>query len=80
MRVRRREFIGLLGSATAWPAIARGEGPNRVRRSGVLIPIAKDDPEVQARPTTFRAHLEQLGWTDGRNVQIPLPFRRRGQS
>jgi ABC-type uncharacterized transport system substrate-binding protein len=73
-RVRRREFIGLLSGAAAWPVAARAQQPDRVRRIGVLMTIAADDPEAQARLTTFRAHLEQLGWTDKRNVQIDTRF------
>jgi putative tryptophan/tyrosine transport system substrate-binding protein len=72
--VRRREFIGLLGGAAAWLVAARAQQPDRVRRIGVLMQLAADDPEAQARVTTFRAHLEQLGWTDKRNVQIDTRF------
>jgi ABC-type uncharacterized transport system substrate-binding protein len=72
--VRRREFIGLLGGAAAWPVVVCAQQPDRVRRIGVLLAIAADDPEAQARLTTFRAHLEQLGWTDRRNVQIETRF------
>jgi putative tryptophan/tyrosine transport system substrate-binding protein len=72
--VRRREFIGLLGGAAAWPVVVCAQQPDRVRRIGVLLAIAADDPEAQARLTTFRAHLEQLGWTDRRNVQIDTRF------
>jgi ABC-type uncharacterized transport system substrate-binding protein len=72
--VRRREFIGLLGGATAWPMAARAQQPDRVRRIGVLMTIAEDDPEAQARLTTFRAHFEQFGWIDKRNVQIETRF------
>jgi putative ABC transport system substrate-binding protein len=71
--VRRREFIGLLGGATAWPLVARAQQPDRMRRIGVLMTIAADDLEAQARLTTFRAHLEQLGWTD-RRTQIETRF------
>jgi len=74
--VRRREFIGLLGGAAAWPAAARAQQPHRIRRIGVLMNIAADDPEAQARLTTFRAHLEELGWTDRRNLQIETRFGR----
>jgi ABC-type uncharacterized transport system substrate-binding protein len=72
--MRRREFIGLLGSATAWPVAPRAQAPDRVRRVGVLMSIAPDDPQAQARLATFRAGLEQLGWTDRRNVQIDIRF------
>ena len=73
--MRRREFISLLGGiAVGWPPVARAQQPDRVRRVGVLIPIAAGDPQAQARLSTFRAHLEQLGWTDRRNVQIDTHF------
>jgi putative tryptophan/tyrosine transport system substrate-binding protein len=69
--VRRREFITLLGSAAAtWPLAARTQQPDRVRRIGVLMNGAADDPEQQARLTGFLQGLQQLGWTDGRNVRI----------
>jgi putative ABC transport system substrate-binding protein len=71
--MRRREFIGLLGGAAAWP-VARAQQPDRVRRIGVLMTIAANDPEAQARLATFQARLEQLGWTDRRNVQIDTRF------
>ena len=72
--MRRREFIGLLGGAAAWPVTGRAQQPDRVRRIGVLMAIAADDPQAQARMTTFRAHLEQLGWTERRNVLIEARF------
>jgi ABC-type uncharacterized transport system substrate-binding protein len=69
--VRRREFITLLGSAAAtWPLAARAQQPDHVRRIGVLMNGAADDPEQQARLTGFLQGLQQLGWTDGRNVRI----------
>jgi putative ABC transport system substrate-binding protein len=68
--MRRREFITLLGgTALAWPLDARAQQPDRVRRLGVLMNVA-DDPEGQARVATFQQALQQLGWTDGRNVRI----------
>jgi putative tryptophan/tyrosine transport system substrate-binding protein len=72
--VKRREFIGLLGGAVACPVAARAQQPDPPRRIGVLMTFAADDPEIQARLTTFRTHLEQLGWTDRRNVQIETRF------
>jgi nucleotide-binding universal stress UspA family protein len=52
----------------------RAQQPDRVRRIGVLMTIAANDPEAQARLATFQARLEQLGWTDRRNVQIDTRF------
>jgi len=69
--MRRREFITLAGgAAAAWPLVARAQQAERVRRVGVLMPLAMDDPEAKARLAAFQQGLEQLGWTDGRNVQI----------
>jgi putative ABC transport system substrate-binding protein len=69
--MRRREFITLLGGAAATlPFAARAQQPDRVRRIGVLMPLAADDPEAQARLAAFRQGLQQLGWTVGRNVRI----------
>jgi ABC-type uncharacterized transport system substrate-binding protein len=71
--VRRREFITLIGgAAAAWPLAARAQQGERMRRVGVLIPVAADDPEAKARVAAFRQGLQQLGWTDGRNVQIDI--------
>ena len=69
--LRRREFITLLGgSAAGWPLAARAQQPERMRRIGVLTGAAADDPEAQARIAAFLQGLQQLGWTDGRNVRI----------
>ena len=54
----------------AWPLTARAQQPERMRRIGVLMSLAADDPEGQARLTAFLQGLQQLGWTDGRNVRI----------
>jgi putative ABC transport system substrate-binding protein len=68
--MRRREFITLLGGAVAaWPLAARAQG-ERMRRIGVLMSLAADDTEGQARLAAFLQGLQQLGWIDGRNVQI----------
>src|SRR5262249_35071176 len=70
-RMRRREFITLLGGAgAAWPLAARAQHTERMRRIGVLLPAAADDLEWQARVGTFLQALALLGWTIGRNVRI----------
>jgi ABC-type uncharacterized transport system substrate-binding protein len=68
--MKRREFISLLGGAAAWPLAARGQQPERVRRIGVLMPAAADDPVFQDRVGAFLQGLERSGWTIGRNVRI----------
>ena len=69
--MRRREFITLLGSAAvAWPLAARAQQPKR--RIGVLMSRLENDPEGQARVRAFVDGLQQLGWTDGRNVRIDI--------
>jgi putative ABC transport system substrate-binding protein len=69
--MRRREFITLLGgAAAAWPLAASAQQRERMRRIGVLMSLAADDPEGQARIAAFLQGLQHLGWTDGRNVRI----------
>jgi putative tryptophan/tyrosine transport system substrate-binding protein len=70
--MNRREFITLLGgAAAAWPLAARAQQPpDRMRRIGVLLPAAADDPEWQARVGAFLQALALWGWTIGRNVRI----------
>src|SRR5262249_10627095 len=60
----------LLGGAAAWPLAARAQQGERVRRVGVLMGGAGSDPVEQARLAAFLDGLQQLGWTDGRNVRI----------
>jgi hypothetical protein len=67
----RRDLIALLGSTAAtWPLGARAQQPERMRRIGVLMNVAANDPEAQARVAAFQQGLQQLGWTDGGNVRI----------
>jgi putative ABC transport system substrate-binding protein len=69
--VKRREFITLLGgTAAAWPLAARAQQGGRMRRIGVLMNVAADDPEAPARVGAFSQGLAELGWTIGRNVRI----------
>jgi ABC-type uncharacterized transport system substrate-binding protein len=70
--MNRREFITLLGGAAAWPLSARAQQGERVRRIGVVMNFAADDSAGQARLTAFLQGLQQVGWTDGRNVHIDL--------
>jgi putative tryptophan/tyrosine transport system substrate-binding protein len=67
--MRRRKFIMLLGGAAAWPLRARAQ-QERMRRIGVLMNLAADDPEAPIRLAALLQGLQELGWTVGRNVQI----------
>src|SRR5262249_50296226 len=70
-RVKRREFITLLGgAAAACPFAARAQQAERMRRIGVLMPQTADDQEAQTRVGAFVQALSQLGWTIGHNVRI----------
>jgi putative ABC transport system substrate-binding protein len=69
--MRRRDFITLVGgSAVAWPLGLQAQQSGQMRRIGVLMPYAKDNPEGQTRITAFLQGLQKLGWTEGRNLQI----------
>ena len=70
--MKRREFISLVGGAAALPLTARAQQGERMRRIGVLVSRAEDDPEGQAQVATFAQTLQSLGWTTGRNVQIDI--------
>ena len=68
--LRRREFITLLGGAVAWPLAARAQQPQLMRRIGVLMGWNETDREAQSNLAAFVQALQQLGWTDGRNMRI----------
>jgi putative ABC transport system substrate-binding protein len=70
--MRRREFVGLLGGAAAWPLAAGAQQPERMRRIGVLLPAAADDSAWQARVAAFLDALTLSGWTIGRNMLIDI--------
>jgi putative ABC transport system substrate-binding protein len=70
--MRRRDFITLLGGAAAWPLAARAQQGERVRRIGVLMTQAANDPEGQARIAAFLQGLQELGWSVGRNLRIDI--------
>jgi putative tryptophan/tyrosine transport system substrate-binding protein len=71
--MRRRKFITLTGGAAAallHPPAARAQQPEQIRRIGVLLGIAPDDPDAQTRYAAFLQRLQQLGWIEGRNLRI----------
>ncbi len=72
--MRRREFITLVSSvaAAAWPLAAQAQQPERMRRIGVLMNLAADDPETGARRAAFLQWLQELGWSESRNVHIEI--------
>src|SRR4029453_18997327 len=69
--MQRRQFITLLGgTAVGWPLAVRAQQGERMRRIGVLVNLAADDPMGQARVAAFVQGLQAAGWSDGRNVRI----------
>jgi putative tryptophan/tyrosine transport system substrate-binding protein len=77
--LKRRQFIAVLGGAAAtWPLLARAQQAERMRRIGVLMPLASDDPVGQARIAALREGLEKLGWTEGRNIRIDTRWTTTG--
>jgi putative ABC transport system substrate-binding protein len=73
-QLKRRQFITLLGGATAWPIVARAQQPDRMRRTGVLMGYAETDPAAQAQVAALRKELQKLGWDEGRNISIDIRF------
>jgi putative ABC transport system substrate-binding protein len=71
--MRRREFIALLGSATAWSLSAHAQ-QNHVRRVSVLLGITENDPEAKSRVKAFQQGLRDLGWSEPRNIQVDYRF------
>jgi putative ABC transport system substrate-binding protein len=71
--MKRRTFM-LGGAAAAWSLAARAQQSEQMRRIGVLMGDAEDDPEVKARLRAFREALDRLGWSEGRNVRIDYRF------
>jgi putative ABC transport system substrate-binding protein len=70
--IKRRTFIAGLGSAAAWPVLARAQQGDPVRRIGVLLAYDENDPDEKPRLSAFAQTLAGLGWTDGRNVRMDL--------
>ena len=78
--MRRREFIAGLGSAAAWPVVARAQPAERMRRIGVLMVFEKNDPAGEARFSEFAQGLSELGWAPGPfphhgSVEVLMNFR-----
>ena len=77
--MRRREFIRLVGGAAAvWPVTVRAQ--ERVRRIGIVTSVLETDADAQARYAVLRQALQQLGWTEGRNIQFDYRFGSAGDS
>ena len=71
--MNRREFMSLLGgAAVSWPLAARGQQGERMRRIGVLAPGSNRDTDQQSRLKVFQDTLQEMGWTNGRNVRIEV--------
>ena len=70
--MKRREFISLLSGAVVWPLAARAQQSDRVRRIGVLVAATADDADYRARIAAFQQGLQQLGWSEGRNVHVDI--------
>jgi putative ABC transport system substrate-binding protein len=73
-RLRRREFITLLGGAAASPIVAHAQQSEQMRRVGVLISSTENDPQGRRQIAAFRQGLQELGWMEGQNVRIDLRF------
>ena len=73
IHIRRRTFIAAFGGAAgAFPLAARAQQRARMRRIGVIMSLAANDPEDQARIAALRQGLQEVGWTDGRNARIDI--------
>src|SRR5215469_2557512 len=72
--MKRRTFIRALGSAAIWPTLGHAQQSDRVRRVGILLNFAQDDPEAKERLAAFRQGLERRGWSEGRNVRFEQRF------
>jgi putative ABC transport system substrate-binding protein len=70
--VRRRDFIKVIAVSVAWALAASAAQPEQMRRIGILMNRATNDAEGQARLTLFRQALQQLGWSEGRNIRIEV--------
>jgi len=72
--MKRRAFFAVLSGVAAWPFVGHAEQPARVRRVGVLMPYAENDPITRAFVTAFAQALERFAWIDGKNIRIDYRF------
>jgi putative ABC transport system substrate-binding protein len=72
--MRRREFLGVIGSATAWPVAARAQQRERMRRVGVVMGYPETNPNAQLQVTSLRQQLQKQGWIEGNNIQIEFRY------
>ena len=70
--IGRREFIAGLGSAAAWPLVARAQQRERQRRVGMLFNTAESDRERRAQLSALVQRLKELNWDDGRNLRLDI--------
>src|SRR5829696_7886845 len=78
--MRRREFVGLLGGAAAWPLAARAQRADGMRRIGVLMPYSEADREGHSFVEAFRNELQNLGWMEGGNIRIEYRWATPGDA
>ena len=76
--MKRMQFIAGLGSAAAWPVVARGQQAGRVRRIGVLMDGTAVDADFQSELAAFVQGLRELGWTEGRDLRIDVRWSGEG--
>jgi putative ABC transport system substrate-binding protein len=75
-RINRRELIAMAGAA--WPIAARGQQRERMRRIGVMMQLAADDPDVPPRIAAFAQGMQEAGWVLGRNLRIDYRWGANG--
>ncbi len=70
MSIRRRDFIICAAGAVAWPRPIQAQRPDLIRHVGVLMSLDETDSEAPSRLAALRQGLQELGWSDGRNIRI----------
>jgi len=70
INIARRRFVAALSGAVAWPLAARAQQAERTRRIGALMNAPENDPDARSASEVFRQGLHELGWSEGRNLQI----------